>query len=172
MDIVKDMLTGFYSEKFFKEGMIDGEILRAERYGNSLTFVLFKYEIPQKYHMEMYFPILKRIGKEIINQTRKIDIRVRMGDRILLVLPETNEAGARTAAQKVAATIKGIEFYHDVTQEYFHIEVEWSVALFPRDGDTKEAIYETLVQNLEGMEEVENGEATPVSEEETKEAAG
>jgi diguanylate cyclase (GGDEF)-like protein len=168
MDIVKDMLTGFYSEKFFKEGMIDGEILRAERYTTSLTFVLFKFDIPQKYHMEMYFPILKRIGKEIINQTRKIDIRVRMGDRILLVLPETNEEGARIAAQKVASTIKGVEFYHDTLQEYFHVDTEWSVALYPRDGETKETIYETLLQNLEATEFASLTE----EDETTKEASG
>ena len=123
MDIVRDRLTGFFTEKYYKEG-IEQEFLRAKRYERSLTFVLFKFTIPEKYHMDMFFPIYKRIAKEVLVHTRKVDIRIRMGDKVLMALPETNEEGAKVAACKIAETLSGVEFYHETYQEYFHLDID------------------------------------------------
>jgi diguanylate cyclase (GGDEF)-like protein len=150
MDTVRDRLTGFYTEKYLKEG-IESEFLRAGRYDRSLTFVLFKFTIPEKFHMDMFFPIYKRIAKEILAHTRKVDIRIRMGDRVLMVLPETNEEGAKIAARKITETLTGVEFYHETYQEYFHLLVNYAIGVFPRDGKNKDDIMKTLNEKLEAQ---------------------
>ena len=164
MDTTKDRLTGFYTEKFYKEG-IEAELLRAERYERSLTFVLFKFNIPEKYHMDMFFPVFKRIAKEILTHTRKVDIRLRMGDKILLVLPETNEEGARVAATKISRALADVEFYHETYQEYFHLGIEYSIGVYPRDGKTKEDLFNVLNETLTEMSEPTSEPAPAVSAE-------
>ena len=143
----KDKLTGFYTDAFMEEGM-DREILRAERYERNLTFLLFDFIIPEKYRTDMYFPIFKRIAKEILTHTRKLDIKIRIANRIFIVLPETDEEGARKAANKISETLSAVEFYHTMFDEYFHIVVKFSIGAFPRDGKTREEIIGKLEEKL------------------------
>jgi len=144
---VKDRLTGFYTEKFMEE-VVDREILRAERYDRSLTFLLFDFEIPEKYRTDMFFPIFKRISKEIQNHTRKLDIKIRMKNNVLIVLVETDEEGAKKAAKKISETLAGVEFYHTMYDEYFHIGVKYAIGVFPRDGKTRQEIQSVLNKKL------------------------
>lgn len=133
MPIPKDKLTGFYSESVLDE-MLELEILREERYKRNLTLLIFQFEIPKRFQTDMYFPIFKRISKEIAGFTRRLDLKFRMKNRVLILLPETDEDGAQKAAIKVKENLEAVEFYHDMSDEYFHIKVYFSVGLYPGDG--------------------------------------
>ncbi len=148
MDSGKDAFTGFYTEQFIKEG-IEKEILRAERYNRQLTFLLFDFDIPSLYKVDMFYPIFKRICKEIDIHTRRVDSKVRVANRILIVLPETDQWGAHRAATKVSQTLSSVEFYHPTFDEYFHIGVTYSIGTFPDDGIVSEEIMNSLNHRLE-----------------------
>ena len=148
MDSGKDAFTGFYTEQFIKEG-IEKEILRAERYNRQLTFLLFDFNIPVRYKVDMFYPIFKRICKEIDIHTRRVDSKIRVANRILIVLPETDQWGAHRAATKVSETLASVEFYHPTFDEYFHIGVTYSIGSFPDDGIVSEEIMNSLDHRLE-----------------------
>ncbi|MCD4784235.1 MAG: GGDEF domain-containing protein [Candidatus Eremiobacteraeota bacterium] len=133
MPIPKDNLTGFYSEAVLDE-MLELEILREERYKRNLTLLMFQFEIPKRFQTDMYFPIFKRISKEIAGFTRRLDLKFRMKNRVLILLPETDDDGAKKAAVKVKENLEAVEFYHDMSDEYFHIKVYFSVGLYPKNG--------------------------------------
>lgn len=149
MDSGKDAFTGFYTEQFIKEG-IEKEILRAERYNRQLTFLLFDFEIPEKYRVDMFYPVFKRICKEVDIHTRRVDSKVRVANRILIVLPETDQWGAHRAATKVNETLSAVEFFHPTLEEYFHIAVNYSIGSFPDDGIVSEEIMNNLNSRLDG----------------------
>lgn len=159
MELSRDAFTGFYTEKFIKEG-IEKEILRAERYGRQLTFLLFDFEIPHKYKVDMFYPVFKRICKEIDSHTRRVDSKVRVSNRILIVLPETDQWGAHRAGVKVSETLSAVEFYHPAYDEYFHLGVTYSIGAFPDDGIISEEIMKNLNRRLERKLQEESGNKT------------
>jgi len=147
MPIPKDKLTGFYSENVLDE-MLELEILREERYKRDLTLLMFQFEIPKRFQTDMYFPIFKRISKEIAGFTRRLDLKFRMKNRVLILLPETDEEGAKRAADKVKENLEAVEFYHAMFDEYFHIKVHFSVGLYPRDGKKPDELLTYLNDKL------------------------
>jgi diguanylate cyclase (GGDEF)-like protein len=140
-------MTGFYSEKFLQEGL-EMELLRSERYERQLTLLLFEFDIPQKYHTDMFYHVFKRICKEVDDHTRRMDVKVRMGNRVLIVLPETDAAGAQKAAEKICETLSAVEFFHSGLQEFFHIDVNYSIAVFPIDGEVNKELMSVLNERL------------------------
>ncbi|MFP4496649.1 MAG: diguanylate cyclase [Vulcanimicrobiota bacterium] len=144
---VRDNLTGYYTDSYLEEG-ISSEVNRARRYGRNLTFLLFDFNIPKKYQVDMFFPIFKRVSKEIKVQTRVVDIKIRLGNRILVILPETDLAGAERAASKIQDNLNGVEFYHAIFDEFFHIKATHSVASYPEDGEEPKNILRSLTQKM------------------------
>jgi diguanylate cyclase (GGDEF)-like protein len=165
MDSGKDAFTGFYTESYIKEG-IEREILRAERYNRQLTFLLFDFEIPQKFKVDMFYPVFKRVCKEIDLHTRRVDSKIRVANRILIVLPETDQWGAHRAATKISETLFGVEFYHPSFDEYFHIRVVYAIGVFPDDG----IVSEEIVKKLDARLHAKMQRQTPDGAKEEKEA--
>lgn len=105
-----DKLTGLYNRNRFDE-IYSKEIKRAKRYSNVLSIILFDIDdfkkINDNYGHQVGDEVLKEIANITLNSVREQDITVRWGgEEFLVLLPQTNLAGAIIAANKIRATIE------------------------------------------------------------------
>lgn len=139
-----DKLTRLLNDSFMGEGLTR-EIKRAERYKRPLTFLLIDPGIPEdKFHMVGYLA-LKKLAGIVRNLTRYLDIKVRLKNRILVLLPETNTEGGLRVAIKIKAMMEKIRFleFPDIIPEG-----NISIASFPEDGVDKNSIMISLERDL------------------------
>jgi len=139
----RDKLTQLYTDDFLKTGL-DNEMLRARRFKRQIAFVLLQPEIPESVKQDMLYMVLKQLGRCVDEQTRQIDLGIRWGNQVLLVLPETTLEGALRVAEKVVEAFVAITFVHPDTQEKFQGKLYQSVCIFPDDGEDRDAVLTKL----------------------------
>lgn len=67
---------------------------------------------------------------------RPVDVVCRYGgEELAVILPETDEVGARTVAERVRATVAD-SITTTPQGDMVHVTVSIGIATFPRDGDT------------------------------------
>ena len=107
-----DASTGFYNHQgFFKK--LDEEFLRAKRYKSVFSILLIKIsnfdELQIIYGELNSVKILQAVSDKITGQTRFSDIKaILSGNMLSIVLPETNEDGAKTVVEKLHQAIDAI----------------------------------------------------------------
>jgi diguanylate cyclase (GGDEF)-like protein len=139
----RDKLTQLYTDDFLKSGL-DNEMLRARRFKRELAFVLLQPDIPESVRQDMIYMVLKQLGRCVDEQTRQIDMGIRWGNQVLLVLPETTMDGAQRVAGKVREAFESITFTHPDTQENFQGKLHQAICIFPDDGDERDVLLTKL----------------------------
>lgn len=104
-----DNLTGLFNRHFFDKRLME-EMARADRYGNSLSLVLFDLDHFKKINDNWGHPVgdevLKRTAEIVGSIIRKTDILVRFGgEEFVIMMPETTTDGAYIAAEKIRKAI-------------------------------------------------------------------
>ncbi len=104
-----DKLTGLFNRNKFDD-IYSKEIKRAKRYGNDLSMVIFDLDnfkqINDNYGHLVGDEVLKEVANITVNSVREQDISVRWGgEEFLVLLPQTNLAGAVAAANKIKTSI-------------------------------------------------------------------
>ncbi|HLD69225.1 MAG TPA: diguanylate cyclase, partial [Candidatus Omnitrophota bacterium] len=100
-----DGLTGIYNYRYFTQ-TIDYEIVRAKRYGRSLSLLMIDIDQLKTYndtigHLEGD-KLIKSIAKVIKESVRTTDVACRYaGDEFAVILPETDLGQARNTAEKI-----------------------------------------------------------------------
>ncbi|MDQ7822751.1 MAG: diguanylate cyclase [Candidatus Eremiobacteraeota bacterium] len=172
MDKVEvDKLTKLYNEQYLKVGL-EQELLRAKRFGRELSLLLLAAEIPAKVKQDMQYRVLKQLGNFVKMYTRSIDVGVRYGDCVLVILPETPLEGARRAGEKVKEQIEKHIFVHHDSGYEFNVKVTVKIAVYPHNGGDRAELLEFLKENestqiIEPPPSAGGGEespAAPVSE--------
>jgi diguanylate cyclase (GGDEF)-like protein len=104
-----DSLTGLYNRHFFNE-MLQREVKRASRYQHSLALLLmdvddFKMVNDTHGHLQGDV-VLKMVAEALSEHLRQSDVLARFGgDEFVVMLPETDEEGARAAAEKIRQAV-------------------------------------------------------------------
>jgi diguanylate cyclase (GGDEF)-like protein len=103
-----DVLTDLGNRRSYEERMAS-EVARATRYGDVLSVVLFDLDHFKVVNDREGHPagdeVLRRVGAAI-RTTRQADDGYRLGgDEFALVVPGTDEAGARLVAERVTAEV-------------------------------------------------------------------
>lgn len=148
----RDKLTQLYTDEFLKTGL-DNEMMRSRRFKRELAFVLLQPEIPESVRQDMIYMVLKQLGRAVEDQTRQIDLGIRWGNQILLVLPETKLEGALHVAGKVREAFEAITFTHPDTQETFAGRLLQAISVFPDDGDDRDTILTRLREVMKAQGE-------------------
>jgi diguanylate cyclase (GGDEF)-like protein len=109
---VKDGLTGCFNRAHTLE-ILDGELGRSRRAATSLSLVLFDVDnfkrINDRYGHLSGDSVLAAVGQRIRQVLRKSDVRCRYGgDEFLVVLPETDAAGAARVAEWIRSEMEQI----------------------------------------------------------------
>ncbi len=107
--IMTDPLTGIYNYRYLTQ-TLDYEILRSNRYGRCLSFLMIDIDHFKSYndtfgHLEGD-KLLKTIAKTIQQNIRGTDVVCRYaGDEFAVILPETDLIKARNTAEKITKVI-------------------------------------------------------------------
>lgn len=132
-----DKLTGLYNRNKFDE-VYSKEIKRSKRYNNDLSIIIFDIDdfkiINDNYGHQSGDEVLIEIAKTILNNVREQDINVRWGgEEFLILLPQTNLAGAITVASKIRIAISEYFF----TANSLNLTASFGVAqLLEEDDET------------------------------------
>jgi diguanylate cyclase (GGDEF)-like protein len=106
---ITDALTGLFNHRYFQDHLVN-EMNRAKRYGRPLSLVMFDIDNFKRYNDQYGHltgdSILRNIGAILKNNAREVDIACRYGgEEFMMILPETDSAGAMAIAEKIRDTV-------------------------------------------------------------------
>ena len=143
----KDVLTQLYTPQYIDDDLND-ELIRARRFGRDLGLLLLEPKIPESVRIDMGYPVLKKLAVVCRELTRQVDDGVRLGNQILLVLPETGLEGVDTAADKIAGKFAESSFTHPSTGETFAGEFWVAKVVCREQEDSAQQVLGGLKQQL------------------------
>jgi len=134
--VVRDPLTGLYNRRFFDEALAKARAA-AERYEHDLALVLFDLDrlkpINDSSGHAAGDAALKTFAQTLADSAREADIVCRIGgDEFAVILPETDEKGARIFADRVKKTANDREWTL-MEEGGFRISASFGVAALPAD---------------------------------------
>lgn len=149
---VRDELTGLFNHRYIQHAL-DVELSRARRHGRPLSVLFvdvdhFK-QCNDRYGHLAGDAVLRRIGQTLIGggdsglptQSRASDIVGRYGgEEFVMLLPETDVAGATVKAERVRRTIEAREFALEPGAAPARVTVSIGVASFPLHGADKKLL--------------------------------
>ena len=137
-----DPLTGLFNRTFFFAS-VEREIARSARSGRGFCLLMMDLdELKQINDRHGHFfgdRVLRGVGEVIRSGGRRIDTAARYGgDEFVVLLPETDPAGALTLAEKFRAGVA--ELTVDVAGNMIHPSVSIGVVSYPEDGRTSDEL--------------------------------
>jgi diguanylate cyclase (GGDEF)-like protein len=148
---VVDELTGLYNFRHLERKMNE-EIGRGIRYNRGFSVILididnFKNFNDRNGHLTGN-KALKDLSDLIRRTVRAVDVPGRFGgEEFLVILPETNRAGASCTAEKLSARIRDHAFIGAEQQPNGRFTVSGGIATFPEDGKD----YASLMQKADSL---------------------
>jgi diguanylate cyclase (GGDEF)-like protein len=108
----RDDLTGVRNYRYFNDAM-QREIARAERYRRPLALILLDVDgfkrINDTFGHQAGDLVLRAIANDIQRNLRSVDMLIRYaGDEFILILPETEQAGAVLKAESCCANVEAL----------------------------------------------------------------
>ena len=133
-----DGLTGMYSRLYFLEE-IEQEVLRAGRSGRPFALLMIDLDglkaANDRYGHETGDQLLRAVAEVMHSDIRATDMAARYGgDEFVLVLPETDVAGALLVADKLRVDISRLAVPHN--GNVVRTSVSIGLVAFPEDGRT------------------------------------
>ncbi len=115
-ELLTDPLTEIYNRRAY-DRRIDEEMKRYLRYKNVFSLLLFDVDHFKKINDQYGHAIGDKCLKEIINRIkpalRDADFLARFGgEEFMILLPETDQKGAKEVAEKLRSLVEKIEFLH------------------------------------------------------------
>jgi diguanylate cyclase (GGDEF)-like protein len=133
-----DSLTGLYNLEFLV-GFLQQQLLFSFRQRLPVGMVIVDLDnfsnLNQDFGYELGDLVITTVANRLLNVTRSSDLLARYGgDQFAVVLPNTDEAGARVLAEKVRTEIANLDFSHDFKpadgREVPHVTVSVGCANF------------------------------------------
>ncbi len=161
-----DGLTGLTNHRCFQDRLEQLHAL-CERTGQGYSLILTDIDhfknVNDTYGHPVGDSVLKRVSAILARRTRKVDIVARYGgEEFVLVLPDTDGAGAALFANRLREEIAASQ----MTSEHgnFNVTLSLGVAEFPADGRTPQELIERADQALYHCKEHGRNRVTRVSE--------
>ena len=139
----RDSLTDLYNRRVLIEHL-DREAARGSRTGHVFAVLMMdidEFKTVNDTHGHLAGDaVLQELAQRLRRVTRASDIVGRYGgEEFLIILTDTDEPGALAAAQRVHDIVTGSPY---ALPDYGHVQIRVSigVAVYPRDGDDREAL--------------------------------
>lgn len=153
---VKDDQTSAYNRRFLDE-FLDEEIERAERYNRSLSLIFLDMDhlkhINDNYGHLVGSAVLHETADLLTSLIRKVDKLIRYGgDEFLIILPETDLAGATKVAQRICLHIKK-HVFQPRTDLQLQATASLGVAIYPQHGQSRDDLIRAADQAMYRVKE-------------------
>jgi diguanylate cyclase (GGDEF)-like protein len=182
-----DWLTGLHNMRQF-ELVASQEQARSDRYGRTLSLILVDSDhlkvVNDTYGHLRGDQLILQLSRTIVGEARAADTVIRYGgDEFVVVLPETDEVGARYMAERIRAAVEQNPLAVDGRE--VRATVSAGVASYPRDArdglsllaradaalrHSKQTGRNRVTSFVRGMEGSENGRVTPTEVAQEREA--
>lgn len=103
-----DRLTKLLDHSYL-EKPLEIEVARAQRYQRELGFIVLQPHSGAAYGGQNY-EALKKLAAAARTHTRRVDVLVRWGQGVLLIMPETAREGLEVVVDKLAKAFGSYEF--------------------------------------------------------------
>lgn len=148
---VRDGLTGLYNRRELEKRLHE-EIHRARRYHRPLTVLMLDIDhfknVNDRYGHQAGDEVLITVADLIQLNVRPVDMVCRYGgEELSVILPETDEEGARIVAERIRGTVED-SITTAPQGDMVHVTVSIGLATFPRDGDTAASLVRAADQAL------------------------
>jgi diguanylate cyclase (GGDEF)-like protein len=150
---ITDGLTGLWNYRYFTM-TIGKEIERSARFGRPLALLMLDIDlfkaVNDNYGHQRGDSVLVELAGRIRGQVRDVDTVARYGgEEVVVILPETDEAGAAQAAERICDAVRRRPF-GEPGQPEVYVTVSIGAAVFPAHGGSSttllrradEALYE------------------------------
>jgi len=139
----RDGLTGLFNHITFYT-MLEDEVARSQRTDTSVSLLILDLDhfrnVNDKFGDVSGDMVLKEFGRIIYRQARSIDKVCRYGgEEIAVILPETNNAGAMIAGERMRAAIEGHMFKLKEGRD-LSLTISIGVATFPEHAATAQEL--------------------------------
>ncbi len=144
IQINQDQLTGAYNRRAYDK-KIQEEMDRFKRYGTIFSLLLLDADKFKNINDQYGHAVGDKCLQEIIRRTmpllRKNDILARYGgEEFVIIMPDTDSDGARTAAEKIRQTIEKIEFLYK--KEKVRVTVSIGVSQVVPEDESPARVFE------------------------------
>ncbi len=145
-----DPVTWVHSRGFFLEAL-DSEVTRSRRYGRGLSLVLFDMDdfsaFNESYGHTMGDRVLRSVAMALGGSVALPEIVARYGgDEFVLLLPETNRAGAVGLTSAMVKKLAALEVFENETPG---VSASVAIVSYPEDGGTRDELLAALELSIE-----------------------
>ena len=135
----RDELTGLWNRRQLAE-QLDQEIQRARRYGHPFAVVLVdidNFKVYNDAHGHLKGDaLLRQLAELLVRTTRRADVVARIGgEEFVILLPESDPAGADATAEKIREAVADAPFPGRESQPGGGLTVTLGYACFPDDSE-------------------------------------
>jgi diguanylate cyclase (GGDEF)-like protein len=140
---VTDGLTGLWNYRYFTMTMTK-ELERAARFGRPMALLMLDLDhfkdVNDSFGHQRGDDVLVEFAARVRAEARDVDTVARYGgEEVVLVLPETDETGARQAAERICAAVRRKPFGGPGVPPV-RLTVSAGVAVYPTHGTTASAL--------------------------------
>jgi len=148
---ITDGLTGLWNYRYFTM-TITKEIERTQRFGRPMALIILDLDhfkaVNDSYGHQRGDAVLIEVAARVRAEARDVDTVARYGgEEIVLVLPETDHAGAEQLAERICAAVRRKPF-GEPGLPAIHLTVSAGVAVHPAHGTTASNLLKNADQAL------------------------
>ncbi|MFP4056426.1 MAG: GGDEF domain-containing protein [Candidatus Brocadiia bacterium] len=137
-----DELTGVYNYRYLEQRLTE-ELQRAKRHGCPLAVIYMDFDnfklVNDTFGHETGNTVLQRVSQVARASARGEDFVGRLGgDEFLVVLPQTDAAGALITAERIKKKLDSLELVASNGERIDFITFSMGVASYPADAESRE----------------------------------
>jgi diguanylate cyclase (GGDEF)-like protein len=141
-----DFLTGLKTRGYFEQ-QLELELKRAERKQTPIALLMLDIDhfkqLNDGYGHHVGDQVLRDVSAVLMKDLREVDTAARYGgEEFVIVLPETNTAGAMQVANRIRRGVEQAKFFAGSPRQVEHLTISIGVAIFDQDAQTKRELIE------------------------------
>jgi diguanylate cyclase (GGDEF)-like protein len=142
-----DYLTGLKTRGYFEQ-QLDLEIKRSGRRTQHFALLMIDIDhfksLNDQYGHHVGDQVLREVTALLMKDMREVDTAARYGgEEFVIILPETNRAGAILVAERLRRTVEQSKFFADSARDMEKVTISIGISIFDTDAQFKKDLIES-----------------------------